>query len=858
MGFFFADSGPVKGSGRTVNIDTLHRLECKACPLNRADVLSPKMEPSGAKNPFAYMLGEAPGEREDEEDEQFIGKSGKILRNVIPKKWRKKIRYNNCIRTHPPKNRDPTWQEIECCRPSIVRDIEATKPKAIFAIGKFALNWALNLQGDPGKITVWRGRRIPVKIGEHSCWLYPLMHPAAFMRKRKYTRTNRLIKSDDEKFFEVDLARALVELEYLDPPEIVNPKEAMRNIRTVTGKGGKADLAKIKRWLDEMATAGLVAIDIETASAERARNRKVRPYGKNARILSVAVSDGSKTYAFPIHHPGAGWVGDQKYLVEDLVEDFLLNAPCTKVAHKLDFELEWFAYFYSYKILSAQPWGDTMAQAFVLDGRAGALNLDALCRIHFGFPIKSFSNLDISNLDKEPLADVLDYNGLDAKATAWLFFSQQTLIADQRLEKVYQDQVRRIPTSVLTQLIGLDVDQKEVRRQQEKFQFILDEIMEEIKGDDALIRFKEKIGHRFNPSSTKDVVTMFGSVLQYDEVRDRNSADKHILAKLDDRLAHLIMEHREGEKMKSTYIDGLSEDGGKSLWRDKKLHPTYKTCFVATRRTSSEDPSAQTFPKKKNREVRGQIHASKGHKFVSFDYGAAEFRVIGMASKDKSLVDAIWDRYDVHMEWAEKLVHAYPARIGGKKFIKDKDVMKEFREEAKNKFVFPTCYGAVVPSIAEDLEIPENYVGPVWDEFWDTFPGVLKWQEDTFSFYEDCGYVELLTGFRRYGPLSRNQTINTPIQGTQSEIVVEAWNNLSDVAQKGQLQYQACLNIHDDLSFVLPDKTLDDDIEFIIKEMLDIKYSFINVPLLVEVAVGSNWFDLKPIGDYYADDFGYI
>jgi len=62
MGFFFADTGPVKGSGRTVTIDPLHRLECKACPLDRADVLSPKMEPSGSKKPFAYMLGEAPGE----------------------------------------------------------------------------------------------------------------------------------------------------------------------------------------------------------------------------------------------------------------------------------------------------------------------------------------------------------------------------------------------------------------------------------------------------------------------------------------------------------------------------------------------------------------------------------------------------------------------------------------------------------------------------------------------------------------------------------------------------------------------------------------------------------------------------
>ena len=862
MGFFFADSGPVKGSGRTVNIETLHRLECKACPLNRADVLSPKMEPTGAENPVFYILGEAPGQKEDEEDEQFVGKSGEILRKGISrvsKKWNKKLRFNNCIRTHPPKNRDPTWQEIECCRPSIIRDIEKTKPKAIFAVGKFALNWILNLPGDQGKITVWRGRRIPVKIGEHSCWLYPLMHPAGFMRKRKYTRTNKLIKSDDEKFFERDIAKALAEIDILNPPDIINPKQMMRNIRTVTGQGGKADIAKIKRWLAEMATAGVVGIDIETASDERTRHRKVRPYGKNTRILSVAVSDGSKTYVFPLYHREAGWVGNQINLVDDLVEDFLLNAPCTKIAHKLDFELEWFAYFYGYQILGAQPWGDTMAQGFVLDGRAGALNLDALSRIHLSFPIKSYNSLDVSNLDKEPLNDVLDYNGLDAKDTILLFFAQQTLIVDQRLEEVYKDQVRRIPTSVLTQLIGLHVDQKEVRRQQNKFKDSLAEIMIQIKEDKASIEFKEKIGHTFNPSSTKDVVTMFGTILGYDEVRDKNSADKNILPKLYDPLADLIVEHRESGKMKSTYIDGLSEDGGKSLWSDKKLHPTYKTCFVATRRTSSEDPSAQTWPKKKNREVRGQIHAPKGNKFVSFDYGAAEFRVIGMASKDKNLIAAIWDRYDVHMEWAEKLAHAYPSRIGGRKFIKDKDVMKKFREEAKNKFVFPTCYGSVPYSIAEDLDIPEEAVELVWEEFWDTFPDVLKWQEETFGFYEDCGYVELLTGFRRYGPLSRNQTINTPIQGTSSEIVVEAWNNLSDFAQQGKgLRYQACLNIHDDLSFVLPDKSLDDDIEFIIKNMLDIRYSFINVPLLVEASVGSNWFDLKPIGDFYADDFGYI
>ncbi|MCI0555466.1 MAG: uracil-DNA glycosylase, partial [Anaerolineae bacterium] len=170
----------------------------------------PKMKPTGSDSPIIYVLGEAPGAEEDAKGKQFIGKAGRTLRRRIPEKWLKDIRWNNCVRTRPPDNATPGMVELECCRPSVVKDIEETKPKAIFGFGNIPLQWVLSTATG---ITNWRGRRLPVNIGTHSCWFFPMYHPSYINRQQRKNYRNEEYSSEEEFVFALDIKCALEEIE---------------------------------------------------------------------------------------------------------------------------------------------------------------------------------------------------------------------------------------------------------------------------------------------------------------------------------------------------------------------------------------------------------------------------------------------------------------------------------------------------------------------------------------------------------------------------------------------------------------------------------------------------------------------
>jgi len=135
----------------------LHKLECKACPLNTT--LHGKLQPTGNERPLVYILGEGAGKTEIEEQEQFVGASGQLLRAYIPRVLKDKVRFNNTVRCRPPQNATPERTELECCRPSVASDIERSRPKAVFGFGNVPLEWVSGFNG----ITLWRGRRMPIR-----------------------------------------------------------------------------------------------------------------------------------------------------------------------------------------------------------------------------------------------------------------------------------------------------------------------------------------------------------------------------------------------------------------------------------------------------------------------------------------------------------------------------------------------------------------------------------------------------------------------------------------------------------------------------------------------------------------------
>ena len=140
MGFFASGSGKSAGKDATPSLELIHRLECKVCPLNKIDSNdNPHMKPTGASDPLIYILGEAPGKDEDYEGKQFVGESGQLLRARLPKELRPFIRWNNVVRTRPPKNRTPEPEEMNACMPYLNEQLSLVEPQVIVALGKTAV-----------------------------------------------------------------------------------------------------------------------------------------------------------------------------------------------------------------------------------------------------------------------------------------------------------------------------------------------------------------------------------------------------------------------------------------------------------------------------------------------------------------------------------------------------------------------------------------------------------------------------------------------------------------------------------------------------------------------------------------------
>ena len=849
MGFLFADASTTQPERDT---ELLHKLECKACPLNT--MVGGKMAPTGAKQPLVYILGEAPGADEVDAQEQFVGQSGQLLRSRIPEEMEGKLRWNNVVRTRPPRNKTPERTEIECCRPSVVRDIEATKPKAIFGFGNVPLNWISGFS----VITGWRGRRMPVKVGNHVCWYYPMLHPSYLLRQR---RGNSEIGSEDERMFVKDLEVAFAEVTDLPEPTFHSPEDARAGVEVLV-KFGKEGKRLLERVLGEANQEKALGVDYETTC--------LRPYSKGAKILSAGISWGDRSFAFPIDHPSAEWTEDERDWVLDTWFAFLRETKAIKVVHNLAFDLEWSGVHGGREQVRAGRWEDTSAQAAILDERRGkskpgCFSLAFLVQQYFGFNLKKLSNVDRSNLSNTDLKRTLEYNAMDAKYHLLLWQEQRREIKAQGLEYPYELALRRVPTVVLSQMKGVPVNQAEVKKLDAKYAARITKLEQDITELAVVKAFRKQEGRDFSPFSNPDVLGIFNKMLHCRECvvvdkytkKERLSTDESVLSKIKGKgepLAKALLALRKANKAKSTYIDPL-KTGSEIIYPDGLIHAQFNTIFAETGRLSCNDPNLQNFPKRgaEAKEVRKPIQAPKGHVILAVDYGQIEARVIAMFTKDKAFCKSLWERYDVHMEWAERIARAYPERIKGKQNLTDKKIMKDFRTDVKNQWTFPLFFGASPMSAAGYLKIPENVVRPLYREFWKQFAGVKDWQETQIDFYNKYGYVECLTGRRRRGPLSVNKVLNSPIQGTAAEIVMDAMCRLSEL---NDWELQPEINIHDDLTWVrVPEKKVEQIAEKIITVMLDVPFDWVNVPITVEASVGDNWMEMDEFGAFSSDEW---
>jgi DNA polymerase I-like protein with 3'-5' exonuclease and polymerase domains/uracil-DNA glycosylase len=826
-------------------VTTLQQLGCGACPLDKREGLqTPKMKPTGERvRGGLYVLQERTEFEDDDTGEHMRGKLTDEVFRKLGRRLTSEARFNALTQCFTAG--EVPVQSIECCRKRIEADILASEPLIVVGVGDECLRWATGLTN--GAIT-WRGSLIACWLNGFTFWYFPLAQPNYVFAKNKWG------KSEYELALEHDCA-TIDELLNSDlrRPAIPDPTQLETGIEIITGNDA-GDMDRLEAALAKLLTEPDVGIDIETNA--------LRPWGKDPRIWTCAIGTEKHTVAFPVDHPD-GWPTPRlRTRCWSMLADFLLN--CGRlVPHELGMEMSWLAFFFGQGFLRRAEWEDTLLAAHTFDERQGTKGLGVQTRLHFGFNVKDLSNIDTKRIVEYPIKKTLLYNALDTKWTSalWRRVYKPKLARDATMRAEYERKVNLAPTLVLTEHQGVPADLAYAEAQSKAFQLRAKELQAQLPRCPEVKAYERRFG-TFNPGAPEQVVRLLHEICKRPEVTvvergiTKRTSGEDALVTIPARevpSVPIILELRTIEKLDGTYLTPMIQ--GRMTGMDRLIHTKYSSTIAVTGRLAAEDPNLQNFPKRKHKEVRGFVAAPAGSKLMPCDYGQIEFRVVGMASEDPALIEACWTGYDVHKFWAQRILALYPEALdwlveefgidGGD----DALVLKTMRQEAKNKWVFPQLFGASTRSCAANLHLPDDVTEELGGEFWDTFKVTKEWQDRLVQRYDKTLYVETLGGRRRRGPMSRNEVINAPIQGTACDIVTKAMDALSELAYiEERPTLHPIINVHDDLTFLPYDHTMLADIDTIALEMCRHRFDWIIVPLVVEVSTGQRWHECKEIG----------
>lgn len=358
------------------------------------------------------------------------------------------------------------------------------------------------------------------------------------------------------------------------------------------------------------------------------------------------------------------------------------------------------------------------------------------------------------------------------------------------------------------------------------------------------IQLLADISESFNLNSPKQIEALLFTKLNLTPLkksvkRTGYSTDQSVLEELS--IVHpvpkLLLKYRELTKLKNTYVDALPDYINP---KDGKVHTTFSQTKTATGRLASFDPNLQNIPTD-GAGIRAAFKPKERHVFLSADYSQIELRILAYFSQDKSLVNAFLTGQDIHALTAAYLFN-----------VPVNDVTKEQRNVGK-RINFSIMYGLTPFGLAKDLKIPfsdaKNYI----EKYFTEYEGVALWMDKVIEFAKEKGYVETLFGRRRYVPgiFEKNKTlydfakrlaINTPVQGTNADIIKLGMINLNNKFQELNLGAEIILQIHDELLISVP-KGKELQVEKITKEVLESVVSW-DIPLTVTTRFGDNWLEV--------------
>jgi DNA polymerase-1 len=307
----------------------------------------------------------------------------------------------------------------------------------------------------------------------------------------------------------------------------------------------------------------------------------------------------------------------------------------------------------------------------------------------------------------------------------------------------------------------------------------------------------------------------------------------------------LILRYRQLTKLKSTYVDALPALVNRHTGR---VHTSFNQTGASTGRFSSSDPNLQNIPirSEEGRRVRRAFIAPPGHKLLSVDYSQIELRILAHYSGDVALIEAFEQGQDIHASTA-----AAVNRIPIEK------VTFEQRSFAKS-VNFGLMYGMGAFRLAQGSDLTLAEARDFIEEYFNQFPGVKKYLDDSRKFATEHGYVETLLGRRRGFQIlqspaasavvrqrAEREAINMPIQGTAADIIKIAMVNLAKALREPRYRAQMILQVHDELVLEVPDEELE-PVALLVVQTMESAMA-LKVPLKADASVGLNWQEMTPL-----------
>lgn len=600
-----------------------------------------------------------------------------------------------------------------------------------------------------------------------------------------------------------------------------------------------SDADALRIWIDRIRKRGWVAIDTETTGLNEMRAELVG--------ISLAVEPGQACYV-PLAHKmsasddlfGTNEMAKGQMQLDaalSMLKPMLEDDSVMKIGQNMKYDAKIFARHG----IQVSPVDDTMLMSYAMNGGAHNHGMDLLSKTYLGhvpIPIKPLlgSGKSAITFDKVDLTEATKYAAEDADITLRLWQAFKPQLHRKRVATVYETLERPMVAVLMRmEMAGVKVDSSALSRMSNAFSQKMAKLEDEI---------HELAGEKFNVQAPAQV----GAIL-FEKMGLRGGAKTKTgqwstpADVLEDLAAEhdfpaRVLDYRQLQKLKSTYTDSLQEHIDPGTGR---VHTSYSIAGASTGRLASTDPNLQNIPVRteEGRRIREAFVADSGKTLLSLDYSQIELRILAHIADIPELKQAFAEGQDIHAATASEM------------FGVPLDKMTpDIRRQAK-AINFGVIYGISGFGLARNLRIPRSEAQGFIDRYFERFPGIRTYMDDTVAFAKENGFVETLFGRKIHTPqinakgphagFARRQAINAPIQGTAADVIRRAMIRMD--AAISDLPARMLLQVHDELIFEVDEDAVDASASRVrdVMEGAADPVVKLSVPLVVDAGHGANW-----------------